>query len=126
MAHLQKAGYISDAVGGSIALADIWIAQGRLHEAIRTYEHALRLATEQGEPVMRGTADMYVGMSEIHRERNDLEAAMQHLLRSKEQGEHTGSRKTRIAGASRWLEYGKPREMWTARSTCSTRQSTCT
>ena len=27
-----------------------------------------------GAPVLRGTADMYVGMSEIHRERNDLDA----------------------------------------------------
>ena len=90
MAHLQMAGYISDAVGGSIALADIRIAQGRLREAMRIYEHALQLATEHGDPVMRGTADMYVGMSELHRERNDLEAATQHLLRSKEQGEHTG------------------------------------
>ena len=90
MAHLAKAGNISDAVGGSIALADIRIAQGCLSEATRTYEHALRLAMEQGEPVMRGTADMYVGMSEIQRERNDLEAATRHLLRSKEQGEHTG------------------------------------
>jgi hypothetical protein len=27
---------------------------------------------QQGAPVLRGTADMYVGMSELHRERNDL------------------------------------------------------
>jgi len=33
---------------------------------------------------------MYVGMSELHREHNDLNAATQHLLRSKELGEHTG------------------------------------
>src|SRR5947207_14866153 len=33
---------------------------------------------------------MYVGMSELHREQNDLHAATQHLLRSKELGEHTG------------------------------------
>ena len=90
MAQLQRAGYISDAVGGAIAPAEIRIAQGRLREAMRTYEHALQLAAEHGDPVMRGTADMYVGMSEIHRERNDLEAATQHLLKSKEQGEHTG------------------------------------
>src|SRR5438552_2613732 len=45
---------------------------------------------EQGEPVPRGTADLYVGMSELHREHNDLEAATQHLLRSKELGERTG------------------------------------
>jgi LuxR family maltose regulon positive regulatory protein len=90
MAHLRMAGNISDAVGGAIALADIRIAQGRLREAMRTYEHALQLATEQGDPVMRGTADMYVRMSNLHREQNDLEAATQHLLRSKEQGGHTG------------------------------------
>ena len=87
---MQKAGNIADAIGGAITLADIRIAQGRLREAMRTYEQALQLATEQGEPVLRGTADMYVGMSELHRERNDLHAATQHLLRSKELGEHTG------------------------------------
>jgi LuxR family transcriptional regulator, maltose regulon positive regulatory protein len=90
MASLHKAGYISDAVGGAMTSADIRIAQGRLREAMRTYEHALRLATEQGDPAMRGTADMYVGMSELHREYDDLHAATKHLLRSKEQGEHTG------------------------------------
>jgi LuxR family maltose regulon positive regulatory protein len=90
MASLQKASNISDAVGGAMTSADIRIAQGRLREAKRTYEHALQLATEHGDPVMRGTADMHVGMSEIHRERNDLHAATRHLLRSKEQGEHTG------------------------------------
>jgi len=90
MAILQRAGYVSDAVGGAMTSADLRIAQGRLRAAMRTYEHALRLATEQGDPVMRGTADMHVGMGELHRERNDLEAATQDLLRSKEQGEHTG------------------------------------
>ena len=90
MASVQQAGNISDAIGGAIALADIRIAQGRLHEAMRTYERGLQLATEQGEPVLRGTADMYVGMSELYREHNDLHTATQHLLRSKELGEHTG------------------------------------
>ena len=90
MAHLQKAGNISDAVGGVLALADIRIAQGRLREAMHTYEQALQLAREHGTPTLRGTADMYVGMSELEREYNDLPAATQHLLRSKEQGEHTG------------------------------------
>ena len=90
MAHLQMAGHLSDAVGCAIALADIRIAQGRPHEAMRTYEHALQLATAQGEPVLRGTAGLYVGMSELHREHDDLHAATQHLLSSKELGEHTG------------------------------------
>ena len=33
---------------------------------------------------------MYVGMSEVYRERDDLHAATQHLLRSQELGEHNG------------------------------------
>ena len=90
MAHLQKAGNISDAVGGAMTSADIRVAQGRLREAMRTYDHALRLAAEHGDPVMRGTADMYVGMAELHREYDDLHAATKYLLRSKEQGERTG------------------------------------
>jgi LuxR family maltose regulon positive regulatory protein len=90
MAQLQRAGNISDAVGGVLALADIRITQGRLHDAMHIYERALQLARENGTPTLRGTADMYVGMSELERERNDLQAAMQLLLRSQEQGEHTG------------------------------------
>ena len=39
--------------------------------------------------MLRGTADMHVGMSQIARERNDLPAATQHLLRAQELGEHT-------------------------------------
>jgi ATP/maltotriose-dependent transcriptional regulator MalT len=90
MAQLQMAGNIADAVGGVRALADIRIIQGRLGDAMRTYERALQLARENGTPTLRGTADMYVGMSEFEREHNDLQAAMHLLLRSQEQGEHTG------------------------------------
>ncbi|HEV3293073.1 MAG TPA: hypothetical protein VG123_29200, partial [Streptosporangiaceae bacterium] len=72
---LRRAGYIADIMGCSIALADIRITQGRLGEALRTYEQALQLAAEQGGPVLRGTADMHVGISEIHCERGDLRAA---------------------------------------------------
>ena len=62
---LRRAGHIADTFGCSIALADIRSTQGRLSEALRTYEQALQLAGEQGGSVLRGTADMYVGMSEI-------------------------------------------------------------
>ncbi len=87
---LRRAGFIADILGCSIALADIRITQGRLGEALRTYEQALQLGLEQGGPVLRGTADMFVGMSEIVRERSDLRAATKFLLRSQELGEHTG------------------------------------
>jgi hypothetical protein len=54
-------------------------------EALRTYENALRLASDGTSP--RGIADMYVGMSQIACERNDLDSATQYLLRSHEFGE---------------------------------------
>jgi LuxR family maltose regulon positive regulatory protein len=90
MAHLQQAGNIADTIAGAITLADIRIAQGRLREAMRTYERGLQLAMAPGAPVLRGAADMHAGMSELYRERNDLPGATQHLLRSTELGEHTG------------------------------------
>ncbi len=94
MASLQKAGNISDAINGAITLAAIRMAQGRLHEARSTYAQGLQLATAQrpegARPVLRGTADLYVGMSELHREYDDLHVATQLLLKSKELGEHTG------------------------------------
>ncbi len=90
MARLQQAGHIPDVISGTITLADIRIEQGRLQQAMSIYEQALQLAAGQGDPVMRGTADLYVGMSELHREHNQLTAAMQHLIKSKELGEATG------------------------------------
>jgi LuxR family maltose regulon positive regulatory protein len=90
MARMQRAGIIAQAIGCVIALADIRIAQGRLREAMRIYEQGLQLATAHGNPMLRGTADMYVGMSELLCEQNDLPAATQHLLRSQELGEHMG------------------------------------
>jgi LuxR family maltose regulon positive regulatory protein len=90
MQHVRLAGYISSAIGASITLADIQIAQGRLHEAMTTYERGLQWAEEPGAPVQRGAADMYVGMSALHYEHNDLQTAMQHLLTSQALGELAG------------------------------------
>ena len=86
MAHLQRAGFISDVIGGSVTLAEIRITQGRLREAMGIFERGLQLATKQDAPPVRGAADMHVGLSEIYRERNDLNAAEQHLLKSKQLG----------------------------------------
>ncbi len=88
--RLRRAGHISDVLGCSITLADIRITQGRLCDALRTFEQALQLAGREAQTVLRGTADMYVGMSQIACARGDLAAATQHLLRSQELGEHTG------------------------------------
>jgi LuxR family maltose regulon positive regulatory protein len=90
MENVRLAGYISSAIGGSIVLADIQIAQGRLHEAMTTYERGLQWATAAGAPIMRGAADMHVGMSALYCEHNDLKTATQHLLTSQALGDLAG------------------------------------
>ena len=90
LTQLQEAGNIADAIGGAIALVDIQVAQGRLRAATRICERGLQLAAQHGAPQLRGTADMHVGLSEIAHERGDLRAALEHLARSQQQGEHTG------------------------------------
>ena len=105
---MQRAGHLADVLGLSIALADIQITQGRLRDAMRTYEQALRLNPEHGGPVLRGTADMYVGMSAVHRERNDLPAARQLLARSEELGPaQRAAAEPATAGGSRWPGSGE-------------------
>lgn len=84
----ERGGYLSDLMGVSLALADIQLAQGRLGDAQRTFEHALELAAEH--PGLRGAADMHVGLAEVLIERDELAAAARHLEASAELGEHMG------------------------------------
>jgi LuxR family maltose regulon positive regulatory protein len=84
---MQRAGFIPEAINGAFVLADIKMTLGHLHEAISTCEHALQLATEHGAPMPLGTEEVYTGISELHRERGDLEAAEQDLATSKKLGE---------------------------------------
>jgi len=90
VAGLHLAGHTTDTIGCAVALADIRRTQGRLVDAQRTYEQALQLGRGPGDTVLRGTADMHVGMSELSRERDDLEAAEQALASSRELGDHNG------------------------------------
>ena len=123
---LRRAGHIADTFGCSIALADIRSTQGRLGEALRAFEQALQLTGEQGGSVLRGTADMYVGMSEIACERDDLHGARQLLLRSQELGEHAGLPQNRYRWRVAMARVARAEGNLAARSACSTRQSATT
>jgi LuxR family maltose regulon positive regulatory protein len=90
MASLETAGYLADTLGCALALADIRIAQGRLRDAMATFSRGLATASSSTDHVMRGAADMHVGMSELFRERNDLDAALHHVRTSIDLGEHAG------------------------------------
>lgn len=87
---LTRAGHMTDVLGCSIAMADIELRLGQLREAERTFAHALQLAEANapaGSSVMRGTADMLVGLSRMAWYRNDLVAVAEYLRRSDELGE---------------------------------------
>ncbi len=87
---LTRAGHIADVLGCSIAMADMELRLGRLREAERTFSRALELAEANapaGTTVMRGTADMLVGLSRTAWHRNDLATVAECLRRSNELGE---------------------------------------
>ena len=84
---LRTAGNIPDAISTTVVLADIRLALGRLHEAISTIEQLLQFVMDQGEPISPDTADLHRELSELYLEQGNLEAAAQHLQRSKELGE---------------------------------------
>ncbi|MBP7045966.1 MAG: helix-turn-helix transcriptional regulator [Chloroflexi bacterium] len=87
MTDYQKAGNTLFVITGAYVLADMKVAQGHLREAIKVCQEAIQLAEAQGEPVLRGAADLYTGLCELSLAQNDLEAAKAHLLRSQELGE---------------------------------------
>ena len=91
MENMRIGGNILFAIRGAYALADILLAQGRLREAIRTYERSLLLAAQQGKRALRGTADLHLRLSELYREQNNVRAAEEHLLRSEDLGEQGAS-----------------------------------
>ncbi|MCU1595996.1 MAG: ATP-dependent transcriptional regulator, MalT-like, LuxR family, partial [Frankiales bacterium] len=88
--HLRTAGSFADVVACSITLADLHLAQGRLREALGTYQRGLQLAAPSDGPALRGVADMHVGISSIFCELSDLDLAQWHLTRAEELGESLG------------------------------------
>ncbi|MCB0105003.1 MAG: tetratricopeptide repeat protein, partial [Caldilineaceae bacterium] len=86
----RRAGNILFAISGTFGLADMQIAQGRLHAAISNYEQSLALATKQGDPRLLGTADLHLGLSELYREQGNLAVADEHWRQSEDLGRQAG------------------------------------
>ena len=85
-ASMWQAGDIANALGITFILANIWLARGRLREAISAYQHTVQLATNRSAlPI--GTSDLYRGLSELLCEQGDLEHAAQLLLTAQRVGE---------------------------------------
>jgi LuxR family maltose regulon positive regulatory protein len=88
---LRTDGNIPDAISTSVVLADIRLALGHLHEAITTLEQLLQFVMDQGEPIPLDAADLHRELSKLHLEQGNLEAAEQHLQKSKKLGEKAQS-----------------------------------
>ncbi|MEM7128838.1 MAG: LuxR C-terminal-related transcriptional regulator [Chloroflexota bacterium] len=87
MVSFQRAGNILFGISGVFGMAEMRITQGRLKEAIETYEEALQLAIKHEGRALQGIADLHLGLSELHRERGERAVAEEHLQKSLEAGE---------------------------------------
>jgi LuxR family maltose regulon positive regulatory protein len=99
VASLHAAGNLVDELSSTVVLADMWLAAGRPSTARRLYERALGVSEAHGEPVLRATPDLHVGLSEIDYEGGDLEAAKRHLERAAALGEGAAMAESRY----RWF-----------------------
>lgn len=89
--QLIKAGNLLFALRGTYLLADIKRLQGHLNEAINVYKQALATAAEQGLSILRGTADLHLGLTELYLEKDDQSSAKKYLQEAEALGEHAGS-----------------------------------
>lgn len=76
---MRRCGHMADAIRGEFVLGDIRAAQGRLRDAARIYERGLQLAADGVFASPPETDELYEGLSEIHREWNELESAWRFL-----------------------------------------------
>ena len=98
MNSLQKAGNFAFHVASAFALADIQVAQGHLHEAARTYQQSLELASMHGEDTQRITAHHYLGLAMLKHEMGEDTAATEYLHKAEE----IGAKTTMVDWSYRW------------------------
>lgn len=81
---LKNGNYFSAFAYAMVEKADILAVQGHLHEALRTYQRSLQLASEHDSQVLRVMAHPYLGMSMLYHEMGDDKAAEQNFQMSLE------------------------------------------
>ncbi|MEM6839363.1 MAG: hypothetical protein AAF609_21280 [Cyanobacteria bacterium P01_C01_bin.120] len=84
MQLFQKMGNIRIAICATSVLAQMGLAQGRLRATITACHQALQLANQQPEPILQGTRDLYLVLSELHYEQGHLDTAHQLLQKGEE------------------------------------------
>jgi LuxR family maltose regulon positive regulatory protein len=91
---MRLAGHESDALRGTFVLGDLRVAQGRLREAVDQYERGLALARETSRFSDAEIDELHLGLSDVHREWNDLARATRHLdaIIERQSSAHRGNR----------------------------------
>ncbi|MCH8309983.1 MAG: AAA family ATPase [Chloroflexi bacterium] len=87
IASFEAAGNSYFQIVSTVLAGDVARTQGRFGAAMTAYERSLHLATGGVDPIQLGTTDTFVGLSEIQRERGDLDMATRQLQRASELGE---------------------------------------
>ena len=87
MASLEVAGHLTDAISGTVVMADMLAVQGRRVAALEAFDRATVLAATAGDG---WTVDLHPGMSELSREEDDLDGALAILTADPPSGAHAG------------------------------------
>ena len=107
LASMRLCGHGLDAIRGIFVLGDLRVGQGRLREAAKIYERGLQIAAEEVHPTPPETDELHLGLSEVHREWGDLEAAARFLdtvTQLASQTAHRGNRQRWCTAMARILE----------------------
>ena len=87
MDGFKKAGSNNFAISITYGLADIRTVQGCLQDGIQIYQQSLQFALAQGQPTLRGTSDIYLGLGQLNLESGLRELAGEFLRKSEELGQ---------------------------------------
>ncbi len=92
-----------------MALADILVTQGRLRDAVRTYERSLQFVEAQGTHARHGEAILHVGLGELYFEQGDQARTEEHLQQAEDLAGHAWSpvAETRLYTLKARIEAGQ-------------------